>query len=118
VLGLSGLGEYAMAEGGHCTPIGFYPISSPGVMGCAPIPGYGDSSQPSQSSPQKWQTRWWAIAVDGRKGSPGTAVGMQSKVEAESTAMMECRAKGGDNCEVAGRQFPRMGRCQSQSNRA
>lgn len=90
---------YVMAEGAHC-PSGYYPVSSPGVMGCAPIPGYGDSSQPSQSSPQKLQTRWGAIAVDGRKGSLGTSVGMQSKVEAESTAMMECRAKGGDNCEV------------------
>jgi hypothetical protein len=87
-----------MAEGGHC-PSGFYPISSPGVMGCAPIPGYGDSSRSSQSSPE-WQTRWGAIAVDGRKGSLGTAVGMQSKGVAESTAMIECQAKGGENCEV------------------
>jgi hypothetical protein len=90
---------YAMAEGGHCPP-GFYPISSPGVMGCAPIPGYGDGSQSSQPVPQEWQTRWGAIAVDGGKGSLGTAVGMQSEGEAVSAAMMECRAKGGDNCEV------------------
>ncbi len=97
--GLWGISGYALAEGGHCPP-GYYPISSPGVMGCAPIPGYGDSSQSVQPSSPEWQTRWGAIAVDGKKGSLGTAVGMRSKGEAENTAMLECRAKGGDSCEI------------------
>lgn len=90
---------YVMAEGGHCPP-GYYPIGGQGAVGCAPIPGYGGSSQPVQPSSPEWQTRWGAIAVDGEKGSLGTAVGTRSKQEAENTALIDCQAKGGDNCRV------------------
>lgn len=99
MLGLCGLGEYAMAEGGHC-PSGYYPISSPSVIGCAPIPGYGSESQSTQASSPEWQARWGAIVADGKKGSLGTASGVKSKREAESIATVDCRAKGGDDCQV------------------
>jgi hypothetical protein len=98
-LGLLSISGYAMAEGGHCPP-GYYPISSPGVIGCAPIPGYGGDSQSPQPSSLEWQARWGAIVADGKKGSLGIASGMKSRHEAENVATVDCRAKGGDDCQV------------------
>jgi hypothetical protein len=89
----------ARAEGGTC-PQGYYPVNTPGVMGCAPIPGSGSdrsSSAPRDPGPQ-WQTRWLSV-VFGNNGF-GAAVDMPSKRKAENAALAQCRAMGGTACYV------------------
>ena len=81
----------AWAEGGTCPP-GYYPVNSPGVMGCAPMPGGG--GQPLDTGPY-WATTWGAIAADGDSQVVVSSFGQRSKRKAESTAIKECRAKGG-----------------------
>ncbi len=80
-----------LAEGGTCPP-GFYPVNSPGVMGCAPMPGGGDV--PQVTGPI-WVTSWGAISVDAQAGVIGTSHSQRSKRKASSAALADCRAKGG-----------------------
>lgn len=92
----------AHAEGGSC-PNGYYPVNSPGVSGCAPIPGYGRQQQsqaPNAPPPPKWESRWGAIATDEPHGIFGSVTGMQSRHAAESAAMSDCAAKGGQDCKL------------------
>ena len=79
------------AQAGTC-PSGYYPVNSPGVMGCAPIPGGADQSEVAGPS---WMTTWGAIAADGERNVVASAFGQHSKRKAESIAIKECRAKGG-----------------------
>lgn len=79
------------AQAGTCPP-GFYPVNSPGVMGCAPIPGNADQSEATGPS---WMTTWGAIAADGERSVVASTFGQHSKRKAESIAIKECRAKGG-----------------------
>lgn len=88
---LLAFGKAALAEGGTCPP-GYYPVNSPGIMGCAPIPG--GSSQPPDTGPS-WVTTWGAIAADGDKQIVASSFNHGSKRRAESSAIKECRAKGG-----------------------
>lgn len=81
----------ALAEGGTCPP-GYHPVNSPGVMGCAPMPGGSD--QPIDTGPS-WMTTWGAIAADGEKQIVAASFSQGSKRKAESTAIKQCRAKGG-----------------------
>lgn len=87
------------AEGGTC-PQGYYPVNSPGVMGCAPIPDYG--SQDSGDSPYeptpRWKTQWVSIAF-GVNGL-GVAPNMPSKRKAEKAALDKCREMGGMDCHI------------------
>ena len=87
------------AEGGTCPP-GYYPFNSPGVMGCAPMPGNGgeDSGDwPTEPAP-KWKTQWIAIAY-GNNGF-GAAPDMPSKGKAEKAALAQCREMGGIDCHI------------------
>lgn len=86
----------AFAEGGTCPP-DYYPVNSPGVMGCAPIPaGDGVPSGPV------WESRWGAIAIDFSKGSYGSAFAQGSKRQAQQGALKQCRANGGGKaCKVS-----------------
>jgi hypothetical protein len=89
----------AFAEGGTC-PQGYYPINSPGVVGCAPIPGYGSggsSGLPAAPGPQ-WKTQWISVAF-GNNGF-GAAVDMPSKRKAEKAALAQCRSMGGTGCHI------------------
>lgn len=79
------------AEGGTCPP-GYYPVNSPGVMGCAPMPG--GSGQPPDTGPY-WMTTWGAIAADGERNVVASTFGMHSRRKAESSAIKLCRSKGG-----------------------
>lgn len=89
----------AHAEGGTCPP-GYYPVNSPGVMGCAPITN-SESGGVQRTAPRAaWADRWGAIATDGENSILGTSVGMRSKRQAEKTALTQCREKGGNQCEV------------------
>lgn len=81
----------ALAEGGTCPP-GYYPVNSPGVMGCAPMPG--GTGEPLDTGPS-WMTTWGAIAADSDSQIVASSYGQHSKRKAESTAIKECRAKGG-----------------------
>ena len=90
--------RHSFAEGGTC-PSGYYPVNSPGVMGCAPIPGGGDSFLPPDPGP-KWQTRWGVLAWGG--GGFGTSNNMPSKRKAEKFAIEACRGRSPEpkQCKV------------------
>lgn len=89
---------------GNC-PQGYYPIGTPqgqsGPQGCAPIPGYDNNQQQTQSqlSPQ-WRDRWGAIATDGPGGSFGAAIDMPDRSSAESAALTDCHSKRGATCAI------------------
>lgn len=48
----------------------------------------------------RWESRWGAITADGPKGILGTASNVLSQKQAESTALSECKAKGGVDCII------------------
>lgn len=92
---LFGVSGIAYAEGGTCPP-GYYPISSPGVMGCAPFPDR-EGSSPREATPRvKWVDRWGAIASDNRTGNIGTIGGQTSKRKARQLALERC----GTGCKI------------------
>ena len=86
------------AEGGTCPP-GYYPVNSPGVMGCAPIPSSGGFSLPEGPI---WESRWGAIAVDFKKGAYGSVSAKGSKRQAQREARKSCRSSGGGkDCKIS-----------------
>lgn len=87
----------AQAEGGTCPP-GYYPHNIPGVMGCAPIPGYSPGGDPVDPGPQ-WETRWGAIAIG--NGGYGTASDFSSKRKAKKQALSECKKSGAQSCKIS-----------------
>lgn len=91
----------AYAEGGTCPP-GYYPVNSPGVMGCAPIPNDNQSSTSAAPARERWVTRWGAIAIDDTAvdGGLGAVSDMTSKRNAEKAALASCRNSGGTACNV------------------
>lgn len=89
-----------MAEGGTCPP-GYYPVNSPGVAGCAPIPGYGGGQDPVPTGPT-WMTTWGAIATDNSVSAIGSVTRQSSKRQAQRSAIKNCRANGGTKkCKVS-----------------
>lgn len=88
----------ALAEGGSCPP-GYYPVNSPGVMGCAPIPNAG-GGVPDVGP--LWVTSWGAISVDGPARVIGASHSQRSKRKANAAAIADCMARGGvkKNCKV------------------
>lgn len=98
-LALFSVAVEAWAEGGTC-PQGYYPVDSPGVMGCAPIPGgesEGYENPPPDPGPQ-WKTQWASIAF-GNNGL-GVSTNMSSKRQAEKAALAQCREMGGTGCYI------------------
>lgn len=82
------------AEGG--CPAGMYPIHSPGVMGCAPMP-----SPPSAPGP-RWLSKWGAVATDAENAGPhGVSNNERSERRATKLAMERCRKGGGKRCEIS-----------------
>ena len=102
VVGLLSLSGSALAEGG--CPSGMIPYSGTDISSCGPIPAgyYSDSNNipKSAESPAHWIATWGAIAADAASASLGTVVGMSSEQEAQRAALAQCRAKGGEKCEV------------------
>jgi hypothetical protein len=103
-LGLLGLSGSVYAEGGSC-PSGYYPVGGQGAQGCAPIPNYNNGRQQGGSQPPPrptgyWVKTWGAIAPSPKGGVLGTAVGADSKAEAERLALADCKKKGGQSCQV------------------
>lgn len=92
LLGISGV---AYAEGGTCPP-GYYPVSSPGVMGCAPIPNQAGNSAQNVTPRVTWVDRWGAIASDNKTGNVGTIGGQTSKRKATKLALERC----GNGCKI------------------
>jgi hypothetical protein len=80
---------------GNC-PAGYYESSGGGVSGCIAYPTA--SGQPPDPGPQ-WGTRWGAIAAG--DGAFGAANQVKSKRKAQSEALKQCRAKGGQKCKVS-----------------
>lgn len=81
------------AEGG--CPEGMYPIHSPGVMGCAPMPV-------SQPRGPRWTARWGAVATAEENTSiNGVSSNEESERRANKVAMTQCRNSGGKKCKVA-----------------
>lgn len=88
----------AWAEGGTCPP-GYYPVNTPGVMGCAPMPGGG--GEPMATGPS-WMTTWGAIATDSSVSAIGSVTRQSSKRQAQKNAIKNCRANGGTKkCKVS-----------------
>lgn len=91
----------ARAEG-NC-PAGMYPIHSPGVMGCAPIPGAQPQAAPPRVEPRgpQWSNRWGAVARD-MTGSEiyGVASNRRTDWEARTLAVVNCMDQGGKKCQV------------------
>ncbi|GGH28829.1 DUF4189 domain-containing protein [Acinetobacter courvalinii] len=81
-------------------------------LGCIPpndplSPYYQGSGAVQQAAPQLplqptgyWVKTWGAIAPSPKGGVLGTAVGADSKAEAERLALADCKKKGGQSCEV------------------
>lgn len=100
-----GLASFSVFAEGGCPP-GQYPIGGQGVVGCAPIPGAGSPGSSAAPGPAgEWETRWGAIVED-QKPSPdqaqatGVAASQKSKRAAIKIATDQCRAQGGNKCEV------------------
>jgi Domain of unknown function (DUF4189) len=61
---------------------------------------------PAQQQPQAprghWETRWGAIAIDGRKGKLGGVTNHKTKQAATDAALKECYSRGGGNrdCKI------------------
>lgn len=89
------------AENG-CPP-GMIPASGTDINSCVPIPEgyYGQQSdtQPPPPPPML-EDRWGAIATDGIGGHLGVASNLLDRSAAEQTALADCRAKGGNNCNI------------------
>jgi hypothetical protein len=93
----------AHAEGG-CPP-GQYPQQGQGWKTCVSIPA--DSQQRASSSPPplqlpttRWIDHWQAVATDSHSGAIGTSVDNITSMEAEDSALLNCKQKGGTACEV------------------
>lgn len=84
-----GVAQSAQAEGG-CPP-GQIPYSGTSVSSCGPMQG--------QQLGPAWSNRWGAIASD-TKGIFGISADASSKRKAQSTALSECKKRGGIACKV------------------
>lgn len=98
--------DMALAEG-RCPP-GQYPVGGQGVLGCAPIPGYGSDSaaQNDDAGPLrprgKWKVTWGAIAWSAESGIAGVALNQYfSKRKAEAAALKRCAFLEGEDCVIA-----------------
>jgi hypothetical protein len=79
---------------GYCPP-GMYAIHSPGVIGCAPIPGA------TAPPPERAVDYWGALATDmAGSGINGVAADLSSRRAANRAAIESCRAGGGRKCKV------------------
>lgn len=91
----------ARAEGGTCPP-GYYPHNVPGVMGCAPIPGYVENRQPEppeSEGPARYLPpgSWVVVAVDREAERVGVSTMEQTKRAAKKLAKQRCGTK---RCKV------------------
>lgn len=88
----------AIARGeGRCPP-GMYPIHSPGVAACAPIPQ--TQSVVTHHAP-RYKDQWGAIARGKSTNSSqyGASAGFASRAGAEKAAVKDCEA-GPEKCGV------------------
>lgn len=86
--------DIAHAEGG-CPP-GQYPQVGQGWRACVPSPDL-----PAQSEPREvWVNRWQAIATDAAMFRMGAVTDKRTKDIAINSAVVECKRKGGLQCEV------------------
>jgi len=88
---------------GRCPP-GQYPVGGQGVLGCAPIPGYGNQGVGAPSAPApngRWGKTWGAFAESVSSGLVGVSVGEMSKDEAEQVALKRCASEGDRDCEIS-----------------
>jgi hypothetical protein len=63
-------------------------------------PYYTGANQQPTAPPVRWEDRWGAIADDGN-GVAGIVASMQSKEQAERSAVSECKKRGGGVCTIA-----------------
>ena len=82
-----------LAEG-RCPP-GMFETGSRDYLACAPIPGYGQGDDSSESSPPPiptvWETRWGAIVTESKGGGFGAVNGFKSESAASSSALEQCQ---------------------------
>lgn len=86
---------------GQC-PAGYIQAPGPeqGVVNCVPLPS--SSSGDARNAGPRWQSRWGAIAFDFGESNVGIGVSVaaNSKRQAKSEALADCRAKGGQSCRI------------------
>lgn len=82
-------------------------IPSAGNPGCIPpdqsnSPYYQQNGGASSGPREEWAHRWGAIAMDTSRNSVGIGVAemMSSERKAKTTALQDCRSKGGKQCEL------------------
>lgn len=97
------LASFSAHAEGVCPP-GQYPIGGQGVVGCAPIPGGGGTTQ-GAAAPRptgKWETRWGAVAEDSssRNLATGVSTSQKSKRAAVAAAVDDCKSAGGKSCKL------------------
>ncbi len=105
---LAGLGisQHAKAEG-RCPP-GQYPIGSAnGVLGCAPIPGAGDSGGSNAPPPYiqsvKMVPRWISYARSPDGLVMGWSVRQHKERASDRQALKACNKRSGQKCEIVAR---------------
>jgi hypothetical protein len=88
----------ATAQG--CPP-GQHPVAGQGWNYCAPVPGgTEEQAPPPQPSGFKWKSHWHSTAIDNGAGALGTSTGQVTAEDAQHGALLDCRSKGGSNCEI------------------
>jgi len=76
-------------------------VPSAGNPGCIPPDVYyhqGNDSAPSYR--EVWENRWGAVAQDKETGRGGSAKKQRNESEAKKNALINCKARGGSNCEI------------------
>lgn len=82
------------SEGGTCPP-GYYPHNTPGLMGCAPIPGYRSGNEMARTP------IWGAIAIDPTRAEIGVSENEGTREEAVSNALKICLMYGTTKCKIS-----------------
>lgn len=89
----------AHGEGG-CPPE-MIPAQGTNISSCVPLPARSEHSQDMQQQVgPRWVSQWGAIATDFAHSSAGASVNQPNKASAELAAISECRANGGDRCQI------------------
>jgi len=94
------MGNLAHAEG-NCPP-GYAPsgVGPGGVQGCAPLPGANSSGKAEQGG--VWEDRFGAVATDPHLAILGSSHNMDSRRQAENSALADCKSQGGLSCKLDG----------------
>lgn len=92
-----GFQSFAVKAEGGCPP-GQYPQAGNGWRACVPVPNPQAADAPAPRA--RWVNQFQAIVTDTPKGILGAGVDRTTPEEAQQAAFADCRAKGGEQCEL------------------